>query len=279
MKNPRWLIAFSLITFSLSLVLTSCDRAGNGDAVVSWPELVRLDESSYRAEGFVRVGDLEAVRGMLSELREAGEALTPETVPANVKDPQEVETIFADLVSLVEGLTAEGTDDETMSTIILGMHPVIEKLIGAAGMPHLHGNEGPNDGFLHPIFDGGGKQVGTAEIKLHDDAGDIEVWLTQGGHGGEPWLLPVETSLAMDFPAIEKQVTLAVRDNERNEDESGASTIIDGATAYFIFPGETGADASWLMGAEFAAKAELRFEEATTGSLILRPHVHRKEGE
>jgi len=125
-----------LIAFSLSLVSTSCDRGGNVDVVVSWPELVSLDESSYCAEGFVRIGDLEAARGMLSELKEAGRALTPETIPANAKDPQEVKTIFADLTSLVEGLSAEGIDDETLSTVVLGMHPVIEKLIGAAGIPH-----------------------------------------------------------------------------------------------------------------------------------------------
>ena len=69
---------------------------------------------------------------------------------------------------------------------------------------------------------------------------------------------------------------LAVRDRERNADESGSSTIHQGATAYFVFPADTGADASWLMGKEFAAKSELRFEDAKTGSFILRPHVHRK---
>ena len=28
-----------------------------------------------------------------------------------------------------------------------------------------------------PVFDSAGKQVGAIEIKLHDDAGDLEVWL------------------------------------------------------------------------------------------------------
>jgi len=31
------------------------------------------------------------------------------------------------------------------------------------------------------------------------------------------------------------------------------------------------------MGEEFAAKVELQFEGVTTGSLILRPHVHHDE--
>ena len=263
----------------LALVAASCKRAGTGtgDEVVSWPELVQFDELSYRADGLARTDDLASVRASLSELLEAGQAVKPASVPSNVADRQQVDTILADLTSLVDGLSASDLDDESLTNLVLGLHPVIEKLIKAAGMPHIHANEGPNDGFLHPVFDGGGEQVGTVEVKLHDDAGDIEVWLTRGGRGGEPWRLPLDTTLAIDFPALEKAVTLAVRDKERNEDESGASTIQDGATAYFVFPGETGADASWLMGTEFAAKAELKFGESTTGSFVLRPHIHKEK--
>ena len=136
-----------------------------------------------------------------------------------------------------------------------------------------------NSGFMFPVFDEGGKQAGTIEIKLHDDAGDLEVWLKRGGYDGEPWRLPLEATLTLDFPATGQKITLAVRDSERNEDESGASTIFEGATDYFVFPGETGADASWLMGSEFAAKVELSFGDATTGTFVLRPHIHRKNDE
>ena len=66
----------------------------------------------------------------------------------------------------------------------------------AAGMPHVHANEGPKGGFRFIVFGADGQQVGTAEIKLHDDAGDLEVWLTRGGHGGDPWRLPVGQTLA-----------------------------------------------------------------------------------
>ena len=47
----------------------------------------------------------------------------------------------------------------------------------------------------------------------------------------------------------------------------------------FRFPADTGVDASWLMGSEFAAKAELGFGTETTGSFVLRPHVHREKAE
>ena len=64
----------------------------------------------------------------------------------------------------------------------------------------------------------------------------------------------MDTTLAMTFPDHEREVTLEVRDQERNEDESGTVTVLNGATNYFIFPGETGVDASWLMGPDFAAQ-------------------------
>ena len=136
-----------------------------------------------------------------------------------------------------------------------------------------------NGGFLFPVFDVDGKQNATVEIKLHDDAGDLEVWLKKGGYDGEALLLPTATVLTLEFPTLDRNVTLAVRDHERNEDESGNSTVLEAKTNYFVFPGETGVDATWLMGAEFAAKVELSFTNATTGSFVLRPHIHRDKSE
>ena len=270
---------FVLLAFAS--IVVSCERAEleTVQDQVSWPEITHFDDIAFRADGYVRVEDISAVRELLAGLLLAGKALTKDTIPANVADPQQVELIFGDLSNLISGLAAEELDDASLADLVLGLHPVIAKLIDAAGMPHIHANEGPNSGFLFPVFDSEGKQTGTIEIKLHDDAGDLEVWLKKGGYEGEPWRLPLDTTLTLDFPAESKTVTLAVRDAERNEDESGESTIFEGATNYFIYPGETGTDASWLMGADFAAKVELSFAGATTGSFVLRPHVHRKDGE
>ncbi len=267
--------AHALLSFYLALAITSCkNNVDSTSDTVSWPELTNLDEIAYRADGFARADDLSLVRESLPKLLASAGAVNQASIPPNTADPQQVKTLLTDLTNLVDGLSSPNLDDASLTSLVLGLHPVIEKLIEAAGMPHLHGNEGPNDGFLHPIFNGEGKQIGTAEIKLHDDAGDLEVWLTRGGYEGEAWRLPVNTTLSLDFPDLTKAVTLAVRNRERNEDESGNSTIHDGTTNYFLFPAETGADASWLMGTDFAAKGELRFAESTTGLFVLRPHVH-----
>ena len=266
---------------SLILLLSSCERSANeiAEETVSWPEIADFDNLAFQADGLVRVQDLEAVRDLHADLVKAGMEVTPSSIPANAAKPKEVELILSDLSNLVSGLQADPLDDSSLENLVLGLHPVIAKLIEAAGMPHIHANEGPSGGFLFPIFDSNKEQTGTIEIKLHDDAGDLEVWLKSGGYEGDPWRLPTDTTLTLNFPALNKSVTLAVRDQDRNEDESGASTIIEGNTNYFVFPGSTDEDASWLMGADFAAKVELRFEEATTGSFVLRPHIHREKSE
>lgn len=142
----------TLLCVCLALAASSCGRDGRGaDKPVSWPELARFDELAHRAEGLARVGDLAGVRDSHAELLAAGKALTPATVPHNVADPQQVETILKDdLTSLVKGLSAKELDDESLTALVLGLHPVIEKLITAAGVPHIHANEGPNDGLHHP---------------------------------------------------------------------------------------------------------------------------------
>ena len=269
------------ISLILILSLGSCERSATNtdDETVSWPEITEFDNIAFQADGLVRVKDLEAARKILDDLMKAGRAVTSASIPSNAAMPEEVGLILSDLENLVSELGAENLDDSSLENLILGLHPVIAKLIEAAGMPHIHANEGLNGGFLFPVFDIDGKQTATVEIKLHDDAGDLEVWLKKGGYSGDPLLLPTATVLTLDFPALDRNVTLAVRDHERNEDESGNSTVVEAKTNYFVFPGETGVDATWLMGAEFAAKVELSFTNATTGSFVLRPHIHRDKSE
>ena len=268
---------------ALSSVLTfiSCERSDiqNENETVSWPEITQFDNLAFQADGLVRVKDLSAVRELHAELLAAGLAVTSDSIPPNAANPHEIELLLGDLENLVTSLKDDELDKLTLGNLVLGLHPVIAKLIEAAGMPHIHANEGTNGGFLYPIFDDNGKQTGTVEIKLHDDAGDLEVWLKRGGYEGDPWLVPSKTMLTLNFPALNKRVILAVRDHERNEDESGASTIVEGNTNYFVFPGATETDATWLMGADFAAKGELIFENTTTGLFVLRPHIHREESE
>ena len=94
---------------------------------------------------------------------------------------------------------------------------------------------------------------GFLELKLHGDAGDLELWLYQGKmdvrNKPKPFDVPKDTVVTLTFPTHEnKTITLAVRNGEENEDEEGVANMRDDKTNYFIFPGESGQDPEWLVG-------------------------------
>ena len=82
----------------------------------------------------------------------------------------------------------------------------------------------------------------------------------------------------MTFHDKGKSVTLKVRNTDKNEDEDGVANNRDGMTNYFIFPGDTGADASWLMGKAFKAEVSVSFAKGpakySTKKFTLMPHTH-----
>lgn len=144
---------------------------------------------------------------------------------------------------------------------------------------HEHGEEhghGPHDGELAHLHDASDNEVGRIELKLHDDKGDLELWLTQDAEGKRPLDLPLDAIVHVTFAAPDRSVELRVRNTEQNEDEDGTATVRDGKTNYFIFPGASGSDASWLVGADFHAQVTIHFERGgtphQTGSFLLVPH-------
>ena len=123
------------------------------------------------------------------------------------------------------------------------------------------------------------KSTGTAELKLHDDKGDLELWLTKDKTGKEAFDLPLGSVIKVTFPKLDnKSVELKVRNTDKNEDEDGQANIREKKTNYFIFPGDTGVDASFLVGKEFSSEVIISFTvdgtEYKTASFVLKPHVH-----
>jgi len=131
-----------------------------------------------------------------------------------------------------------------------------------------------NDGILSVVKAAHAPQWrGFLELKLHGDAGDLELWLyavpalfgTRGCAGvGEkpiPFDVPKETVLRLSFPSHPgKALEMSVRNMEENEDEDGKPNMRGGCTNYFIFPGETGQDPEWIKGETWRGLATVAFE-------------------
>merc|ERR1712050_296723 len=57
-----------------------------------------------------------------------------------------------------------------------------------------------SDGILSPLEDADGKLVGFIELKLHDDAGDLELWLCADGAMSQPLDFPADTVITVTCP-------------------------------------------------------------------------------
>lgn len=150
-----------------------------------------------------------------------------------------------------------------------------------AGLPlDGHGHEhhdGPHHGV--PASFRGGDVTGHLELKLHDDKGDLELWLGEDAEITRPFDLPLDARPEIEFVDVGgRKVTLRPRNRTKNEDEVGNPNIRDGKTNYFIFPSQNGEDASWLKGKEFQSIVIVRFsrhnQPFVSEEFVLKPHVH-----
>jgi hypothetical protein len=137
----------------------------------------------------------------------------------------------------------------------------------------------PHDGMVAAFQGPDGKGAGHLELKLHDDKGDLELWLAKDAKFTEPWDLPLDTVIRVEFLDVQgKSVTLRVRNKDKNEDEDGTATIRAGKTNYFIFPGDSGQDPAWLMGANFTSRVRVTWsadsKAFTSQEFVLVPHTH-----
>jgi len=134
----------SLVFPVFALSLSSCGKdAGKTDAnaePVSWPELTAFDEFAYRAEGLAKVKDREGLMKQRTALLEAGWAVSPKTMPENAADTRRVHELMGDLASFVNGFAEVEVSDDRLFALAEGLHPVVEALIEAAGMPHIYAN-------------------------------------------------------------------------------------------------------------------------------------------
>lgn len=141
-----------------------------------------------------------------------------------------------------------------------------------------HGASPTEGGIMSVLQTADGKHVGFLELKLHDDAGDLEMWICRDGCMSEPLDFPATTSVTVTFPTHDnRSVTLAVRNMDKNEGEDGNENMRDGRTNYFIFPGESDQDPEFLIGEKFRSTTTVTFTADGTNYVappfVLVPHM------
>lgn len=148
---------------------------------------------------------------------------------------------------------------------------------------HSH-DKTPHDGMQSVLETDTGSPIGWVELKLHDDRGDLELWLATDKSMAKAFALSAATAeIVVTFADhANRRVQLAPRDLTRNPDESGVANMRDGLTHYFVFPGKTGMDASWLKGKAFQSvvTVTVKADGKTWKSreFVLKPHTHTGAG-
>ncbi len=138
----KYVLLPSLRCFRIPLLVVlaavSAGGCGREEAVapapVEWPELVRFDGILREAEQLVRAGDTVAALTNRQLLLEAGWAVAPPTVPANVADMEKVRPLLGDLVSKLNGLAVSSLAPEKLEEIVIAIRPILNELYEASGV-------------------------------------------------------------------------------------------------------------------------------------------------
>jgi hypothetical protein len=147
------------------------------------------------------------------------------------------------------------------------------------GGGHAHDQGAGSGGVVARLVGPDGADAGYVELKLHDDKGDLELWLAKDAKIATPLDLPLDAKITVTFvDKGNRTVELRVRNRDKNEDEDGKANVREGKTNYFIFPGDSGQDASWLKGSSFLATTKVTLQSEgkalTTPAFVLKPHTH-----
>ena len=121
--------------------LTGCRNA----TVVQWPDLKCLDDLAERCEALCEQKDVAALRQIAASVKAAAITVALDPVPDGASHPEQVNALQGDLSSLADAIqNPEQQDGVGLTTVLAGIHPIVEKLMEAAGMPHVHENEKPS---------------------------------------------------------------------------------------------------------------------------------------
>ena len=115
----------------------------------TWPNLRQLDELSERAEQFIAKDDRAALRVLLPDLVAKARLVADDPLPAHAPQAKQARALQDDLRALAKELNAPSLSDESLKELAEGLHPIVARLLEAAGLPHVHEDHDKDDDPHH----------------------------------------------------------------------------------------------------------------------------------
>jgi len=110
---------------------------------IQWESLHDLDELAEQAEEAGGQGDAAALNDLANKIRPIALRVASDTLPTGVHDPNQVQILQQDLRNLAANLPDEHLPipETDLRQTLKAFHPIVEHLMEAAGMPHVHEHE------------------------------------------------------------------------------------------------------------------------------------------
>ncbi len=136
--------ALPVVLTSLALLICIQLASCRNRVVVQWPDLKQLDNLAERCEALCEQKDVAALRLVADSVKAAAITVALDPVPDGVRQPEVVNTLQGDLSNLADAIgDPEKQDGAELTSVLAGVHPIVEKMMEAAGMPHVHEAEKP----------------------------------------------------------------------------------------------------------------------------------------
>lgn len=109
---------------------------------VVWKNLKKLDDLAEKCEALSEKKDIAALRKISASVKDAAVLVEKDPPPAGALDAEKVKTLQTDLKSLSDEIgDSEKQDGDELLAVLSAVHPIVEQLMEAAGMPHVHEEE------------------------------------------------------------------------------------------------------------------------------------------
>ena len=131
------------IRLLVSVVFCTCfpAMASAKDPVV-WKNLKKLDDLAEKCEASGEKKDIAALRKIAASVKDTAVLVEKDPPPAGALDAEKVKTLQTDLKSLSDEIgDPEKQDGDELLAVLSAVHPIVEQLMEAAGMPHVHEEE------------------------------------------------------------------------------------------------------------------------------------------